>query len=387
MRDKTIFVFVAKIFLKKDQDFIKKYFGDEWTISVYSFFGFKEDNPDYVEIGKNQLNLGDYGFKYITDELFLNEVLASFKTEDFIFQTFYPNNKYKILKEFLSANENSLIFSTNNTPSVSNLYSYRSVFKKYNLPRWEIIGDFLKAFDSLFRKIQFNINPKYILCTSLEHVKQIKNRVNIKNSKFIYVNSSDIQQAIDIIKTNSPIKPLNQVLFLDQYLFGAIDFIRDGGHFPVDKNLYLKELSLFLEKFSNTYKVDYKIALHPKIDKTEYLPYFKRDNLVLKDSVLEIAKSRLVFGHYSTILYSAVFLNKPIVLLTSDQIEDEMVIYPIKGFQKKLNLKTINISKFEVVENSIFEDYLKVDHYSYRKFKIENVVTPANSEENSIYKF
>ena len=140
-------------------------------------------------------------------------------------------------------------------------------------------------------------------------------------------------------------------------------------------------MDLGLDLIAKSLKLNIKIAAHPRsnyeVKKIKYkLP-------IIKNKTFELIKDAdVVIGHYSTSLQWAVIMKKPIILITTDEIYNDVYQKLIDSTAKVLGKKVLNINKVSRVNN--YKNYLNVDNKKYEKY-IETYVKIKDTPEKLLW--
>ena len=93
-------------------------------------------------------------------------------------------------------------------------------------------------------------------------------------------------------------------------------------------------------------KINIKISLHPRCNSNiNYSQYFKGFNLSNISTSESIFNSEFVIAHYSTSIQLAVLLYKPILFITTNELEKSERKGFVKKFANTLGKTPININE------------------------------------------
>ena len=240
---------------------------------------------------------------------------------------------------------------------------------------------FFKIIKALLSKLNhktFNPNPNYLLTSGNLEVKNFnKNRTKIK---IINSHSFDYEKYLKLKN-----KPMNKdlkdsIVYIDQDHEGNYDKILNKANYPVTKDFHWKSLNNFFDQLSKKLNKKIIIAAHHRRDKkinieTNYeIEYSQTANL--------IKNSSLILAHYSSAISLAILFKKPIVFITTDELENfKYTELHIKKYAQELNNKVININKFNFPENY---DFFHFDDNAYKKWK-ENYIKSPKSQIKSFW--
>lgn len=171
------------------------------------------------------------------------------------------------------------------------------------------------------------------------------------------------------------------IVFLDCYFAGHPDF--KLLNLPtLNPERYYHSVSCFFDKIEAIFHMPVVIAAHPKAkyNAGEYgersIFYGKARNLVEHCS--------LVISHHSNSVSYAVLYEKPIIFITSDQInalyERTYACYAEK-FSHFLKAPLMNIDHDDL--SMLDQSHLKIDKEAYRNYKYEYLVSKSNEHRTN----
>jgi len=114
---------------------------------------------------------------------------------------------------------------------------------------------------------------------------------------------------------------LNQAVFLDQYMPFHHDQKETKLVFQLDPIKYYDELDAFFKKVEANIGLKVVIAAHPRADYTKHPEILTRWPIIYGETAKLIVESRLVLAQTSTAIGMAVMARKPLMLLTSNDME------------------------------------------------------------------
>lgn len=223
-------------------------------------------------------------------------------------------------------------------------------------------------------------NPDYLVVGG----KKSMSNINYNKTSVIKAHNLDYDSFIGR-KEVTPSKNSNLLVFLDE----------DAGYHPdykvqnikpfVTADNYYPIMDYGLKKIANSLKLNIKIAAHPRSNYDLKLLKFK--NPIHINKTFELIKdAALVVGHSSTALQYAVIMRKPIIIVTTDEIQKAPYAKHwkqyIDGCAATLEKKVINFNDLSNINN--FEDYLNVDDKKYESY-IEDFIKTKGSPEKQIW--
>lgn len=358
-----IIYFVNNPLLKRDLNLYGVSFFNEKNIDVIFFVLYEITSPNISH--KSDLN-------YKNQEIF--------KSWHQLFKRLYEINK----KDFLFISDSPL--SSQNFA----LYLIFTILniKYYFVDNWYVPATFSTKkrdntqkinvktiFSKIIKVLKYygtHISYKIFLKKPLVIFQCVMNSAHSKHIKGIHSDiipycSFNYDTYIDTKNDNSQyfkeLKPY--YLFIDQYLDGHPDFFIKNKKPPVSKNYY-KSVNKFFAELTEHTKNNCVVANHPRRPKsiksdfnTKYVYEYETANLV--------KECEFVVAHYSMAIDLAVLFEKPILIITSNEIENSWVSKFIKSIAKSLEFEAINIDS------------------PYDEDKINNTLKKLSSEQNYIY--
>jgi hypothetical protein len=206
------------------------------------------------------------------------------------------------------------------------------------------------------------------------------NHYTRKSNPIIWIGSNDYH---DFIKAKSDFEvkgtlQMNEpfILFIDDNLPNASDWVFLGIRPPVTESLYYPALNIFFEKIESIYGMPVKIAGHPNslADKKIKSKMGGR-SVIFGDTATMVLQSSIVLIHGSTATSFAVLARKPTLFLTTQELDNSWdgphirtmanslgsrIIFMDQPIEQTIDLEaiTINDSKYNRYE----ENYLRNHH-------------------------
>ena len=221
--------------------------------------------------------------------------------------------------------------------------------------------------------------PDYLVVSGSKSMSGI----NDKKTSIIKAHNFDYDLFIEK-KQIAPNKKSNSLVFLDEdgsyhsdyYYMKIKPFVTADKYYPV--------IDLGLDKIADSLKLNIKIAAHPRSDYNVKKIRYKHPTI--KNETFELIKDAdVIVGHGSIALQLAVIMKKPIIFVTTDEIQNASYAKPyaklIDHYAKTLGKKVINLSNLSNLYN--WRDYLNVDEEKYEKY-IETYIKTKGSPEKLI---
>ena len=233
----------------------------------------------------------------------------------------------------------------------------------------------------ILKKVLFFLKKKYY------NFKKIKSDISIngglfslKNSKAkikIQAHTMDYDIYLENINKKNKKEEKNYAVFIDEGPF----YNPDSDIFypvPFKEDEYFLTLLDFFRKFKNETNLDILFAVHPKTSPKNLKKcsnYLKEIKCVIGNTAELVKDSKVVLTHESTALSYAILFNKPLIFITSDEINDSWMKPHIDAFNKIINSHVINISK-KKTEPLNTEKLFKIDKNGYNKYLYDFLKIP-----------
>lgn len=337
-------------------------------------------NPDYVR-------------KYQSSDLAKNVEIAIIKKKKDLLTYLEKDHKHTFFIDYIGSRYRELFFM------FRAFRKYKICYAVYSIGRTPITYPCFKAKikESIFNGNIFVkiINKLIILRYSLPHcinklkaptfilaggrklVKRLPN--SDRKTKIIWGHVPDYDLYLENLNLLHE-SPRNYAVFLDDYLlFHPDQFVESNFHCPINADKYYKTLNRFFDHFEKTFNMSIIIAAHPSSQ------YHLKPNLFCKRKIVKgktielVAGSECVLAHYSTAIDFAILYKKPIVFLTSNEIDNvnqyNRFIYT---FAKYFGKKPINVDdrKYDLSKE------LRIDGESYFNYFSEYIKVPGTPEKH-----
>ena len=186
--------------------------------------------------------------------------------------------------------------------------------------------------------------------------------------KIIEAHNLDYDNFLNIKKINK-----NYAVYIDQDLSNNEDLKNDGV--KIIRRKFEKKIDFFLNYFNNE-KNKIKVAgsNRRKLKKNLFklnTKYFITERM--------IAESKFVIGHNSTALQYAILFDKPILLISTKEIENINQIYKhMLNFKKIIGCQLLSIDSKK--KNKIF--LKKINKKKYKNYKIKYIKSNKSINSN-----
>ena len=190
----------------------------------------------------------------------------------------------------------------------------------------------------------------------------------------IYAHSMDYDIYLNLHK--EPVNEDSYAVFLDEGMVDHPDLILLNLKKPMDEMRYYEILNKFFKKFEKETKLKVKFSAHPKTKTQNIKKYFKDFEFSIGNTPELVKNSSMVLLHSSTSISYAILFKKPVIFLTSDELEKSWIGNRIVNFSKILNANLINMNtsfnnKLNIKDLSNF-DKLKYQAYKDQYLKFPN---------------
>jgi hypothetical protein len=358
---------------------IKNWIENNWKVKVFDFTSFLR--PEFWrEIDGDNLSIDFEGltiFKNINDALSaLNNLENKVVFIDLLAYSIKENKirsiaRYHGLLVRLKLGSLPQVTEDNNFLKLLNLIKNPIVFVK------KLIF-FLKNIPRKIREIRYF--PDYLVVGGSRSMLG----VNHKKTSVIKAHNFDYDFFIQEkqIKSN---KNRNSIVFLDEYgpyhsaltFHGILPFLTPENYYPT--------MDLGLDKIANQLKLNLEIAAYP--DSNYKNKRIKHKHPVIENKTFELIRDAdVVVTHSSTSMQMAVIMKKPIIFVTTDEIQNNIFANwkkkNIDNFATILGKKVINLSALQKVDD--LKNYLNVDDKKYERY-IEDYIKMKKTPEKLVW--
>jgi len=203
-----------------------------------------------------------------------------------------------------------------------------------------------------------------------------------KYTKVIYAFSLDYDLYVKS-KNKMKSKYINPyAVYIDQNLTNHPGFLYINEKPPATIEGSMIFLHDFMSRLRKLMGIDILIAAHPRSD-METLEKNYNGYKILNDETVDLVRdAEFVIGHYSTSLQYAVFFNKPILILTTDELSKSNRASYIQEFCKALGCKILNICH-EVSADDI-KSRLRISSNHYKNY-IDSYAKAKNTPQQQLW--
>jgi len=176
--------------------------------------------------------------------------------------------------------------------------------------------------------------------------------------------------------------PLDQAVFLDQYLPYHPDFAASGTT-SVDPEMYFGALRRFFDRLEDALGMQVVIAAHPRADYELHPGIFGRRRIVTCSTARLVMESRLVISHATSAVNFAVLARKPVVLvMTRDLARTGMELRNVEEMSAATGAPVVAID--DDLASLDFNALLRIDEARYRAME-EMYIRPPGLPERLLW--
>lgn len=321
------------------------------------------------------------------DSIKFNNLITFFSRKD-VFDAINKLDKDVFLISFIHYNVSSFLSFT----------FYRAISKK-NLP----YSIYTLSFSIFEDKNKENILRKMLKITPVKLVNYLRNIIpkvllvfcNLKpatlvlvggaksivtgplistGSRILFIHSLDYD--LFLKEVNASINDHKFIVFLDQNLPFNTDPIFSGTKRLTTPDEYYPSLCKYFDYVEDRFGLEVIIATHPRFHNDK--SYLFRGRKVEKGNTAKLVKdSKLVITHYTTAVNLVVLYNKPVIFITTNDIENSFRQSAIDTLCRYFGKRPINIDR-EI--NIDLEQELFIDREKYDRFRNDFIKVKGSPE-------
>jgi len=304
-----------------------------------------------------------------------------------IFIMFFDYEHYFLYRELSKQNILYTFIITNTIPFYKNNRAGNYFFNKYWLTNFarkvkELNLEKIKkhVFDrvpSSLLMIQF---PEFIFAGGYQSLINYKFPIG-KKTKVIWGHTLDYDLYLKDLQQTSKneLASKKYIVFIDQYFPFHPDYIHMNIKPPTTPEIYYPAMCKFFCKVEKETGFPIVIAAHPRSKYEEHPDYFDGRKVIRGKTKELIRDSEFVLTHGSTSLSFAVLYHKPVLFLTTDEIEQSRVDKEfIRVFSSELNKGVINIDCDYKIN---WDKELRIDAEAYANYK-EKYIKRRDTKED-----
>jgi len=217
-------------------------------------------------------------------------------------------------------------------------------------------------------------------------VNGTKSMAGIKSKKTSVIKAHSFDYDFFIKKKNFKLNKKRKFLvFLDEDGPYHSDFIRLGIRPFVTAEKYFPVIDLGLSEIAKSLKLNIKIAAHPRSNYN--FKQIKYKHSIIENKTFELIRDAdVVVAHMSTSIQWAVIMKKPIIFVTTDEIQNTFYgrsyAKHINHFATTLGSKVVNFNNVSSITS--WKDYLSINKKKYKKY-VETYVKSKGSPEKLVW--
>ncbi len=205
-------------------------------------------------------------------------------------------------------------------------------------------------------------------------------KVNMSGCKIIWAHSLDYDLYLE---NNNKATREDHVLFVDQNLIKHSDFELLGIDSPVSESNYYSSLNKYFNQVERLTNLPVVIAEHPRTIHEDLKKHFDNRKIVKGNTAELIRDSKLVLIHISTSINLAVLWEKPIILLTTNEIMNSRYNSTMENYSKELSIPIHKIDE-NILTLDKYNRALLVNKDAYENFR-KNYIKRNMSKNSPVW--
>lgn len=220
----------------------------------------------------------------------------------------------------------------------------------------------------------------YNLVCVEENYKSFPNKLEIFSKRNVLIHSDDYSRKVE--KSNGHQWGKKYVVFIDQYITGHSDFKKHGDSFPIaSPEEYFKECNDFFERLEREYDCDVLIAAHPKAEYTG--SEFGGREIVYGKTMELISEAELVLLMTSTVYGMVCYYEKPLIIISSEQMVDGAMWKSLRGFSDFFG-RNILVMK-QLTDADHISDFVVSPSSKYKKLVNRLIISEKGIKDKKFY--
>lgn len=216
------------------------------------------------------------------------------------------------------------------------------------------------------------IEPRIVVVSGRKSIS-----ANSGRQELIRAHNLDYDIYLKLVQHREPVSK-GYGVFIDQNYCFHPDFIFQGIPFYATPEKYFPAVARCLRSISRDCGIEMQIAGHPVSSRAGQADYFGGIPICYGKTAELIRDCEFAICHNSTAIQFAVLFNKPLIFLTTDELERSPAGKSIAVFASELGKTVINIDRDVLSVN--WRDELHVDFGKYQKYR-ENYIKCTGSPE------
>jgi hypothetical protein len=161
------------------------------------------------------------------------------------------------------------------------------------------------------------------------------------------------------------------------------DSILEGVKTTIDPGHWFVRLNSLFEFIEDSLSLSVHVLAHPKHWGRDYSQFFGSRKVIGNQTAKSVKEAALVITTFSTSISYAVAFAKPLIIVTSDQIQNERDQYYsslIANFATETGARIFNIDR-EYTEQDLREAMV-IDHAKYESYKRKYLTSRTDGKPN-----
>ena len=225
------------------------------------------------------------------------------------------------------------------------------------------------------------VMPNFVVVGGSEEVKRVR-RDFPRSTKIVLANSSDFSTTIRLAKNALDVSP--SAIYLDTGFPGfPRDEIIEKTSEMVKAEDWYPILNRFFDDIEKSLDLKVSICVHPKHIGRDHQPLFGQRETLGGQTAEVVSQSKLVIATNSTAISYAIAFAKPLVLVTSDKIENSPDQYKsslIKNISRDTGATIFNIDRHHSAQET--KAALTIDHDRYESYKQKYLTSRTDGKPN-----
>tara|TARA_A100001035_G_scaffold270597_1_gene257872 strand:+ start:1332 stop:2477 length:1146 start_codon:yes stop_codon:yes gene_type:complete len=272
------------------------------------------------------------------------------------------------------------------------IFEIRELIKKFNVKslrfNYPLLGSwsltpwvylsyfklFIKMIQNLLLKNYYKFPKSNFVCITGEQGKFEIYKFGVKKLYFPHFDYLIYKKAKKKLSTNK-----NYFLYLDQNIQHSHD--RKLVNFESNFSNFEKEINKFLMILKKKYNTEIIIASHPKRDLNKQTILTKNWKIIKGDTAKLVYNSDLVIAHDTMSVNYAVLMLKPLIFISTNQLEKSFYSKTISNYSKyfykrKINVSEINEKDLELSKSKLFS----LNKHRYGQYKNNLIISLKNKD-------
>ncbi len=198
-----------------------------------------------------------------------------------------------------------------------------------------------------------------------------------KKTKIIETHCLNYDNYLNLKSKPEDLKYKDSIVYLDQDYEGNYTYALEDETHPTNKDDHWKSLNNLFDKLSIQFNKKIIIAAHPRRDRKAGI---NTPHQVIFDETANLIRNAfLIIGHDSISLEYAIMFNKPVMFITTNQIQKDKQSLWIKKFADEFGKEPVNIDNpVNLNDNKI----LSFDKNIYNRYLERYIKTPNSYNGN-----